>query len=108
MGASDTYPAGSTGGSAEHEHEYKLSFMWRLGALVGYQTSAIATYNYKTQSWSDDNKKVADGLYALANDALSTTYSEKPSVEKHSVTGNTASSSNIPPYYSMYIWRRVA
>ena len=108
MGASDTYPAGSTGGSATHEHEYKLSFMWRLGALVGYPTSAIATYNYKTQSWSDNNRKVNDGQYTLANDGFSSTYGEKPNGETHSVAGNTASSSSIPPYYCVYIWRRVA
>lgn len=108
MGASDTYPAGSTGGSTAHEHEYKLNFMWRLGALVGYPSSAIATYNYKTQSWNDNNKKVNDGQYTLANDGFSSTYGEKPGGETYSVTGNTASSSSIPPYYSVYIWRRVA
>lgn len=108
MGASDTYPAGSTGGSTAHEHEYKLEFMWRLGALVGYPTSAITTYNYKTQSWNDNNKKVNDGQYTLANDGFSSTYGEKPGGEIYSVTGNTASSSSIPPYYSVYIWRRVA
>lgn len=108
MGASDTYPAGSTGGSTAHEHEYKLEFMWRLGALVGYPTSAIATYNYKTQSWNDNNKKVNDRQYTLANDGFSSTYGEKPNGEAYSVTGNTASSSSIPPYYSVYIWRRVA
>lgn len=108
MGASDTYPAGSTGGSTAHEHEYKLEFMWRLGALVGYPASAIATYNYKTQSWNNNNKKVNDGQYTLANDGFSSTYGEKPGGETYSVTGNTASSSSIPPYYSVYIWRRVA
>lgn len=108
MGASDTYPAGSTGGSATHEHEYKLSFMWRLGALAGYPSSAIATYNYKTQSWSNDNRKVNDGQYTLANDGFSSTYGEKPNGETYSVAGNTASSSSIPPYYCVYIWRRVA
>jgi len=108
MGASDTYPAGSTGGSTTHEHEYKLAFMWRLGALVGYPTSAINAYNYKTQSWNDNNKKVNDGQYTLSNDGFSSTYGEKPGGETYSVTGNTASSSSIPPYYSVYIWRRVA
>lgn len=108
MGASDTYPAGSTGGSTAHEHEYKLEFMRRLGALVGYPTSAIGTYNYKTQSWNDNNKKVNDGQYTLSNDGFSSTYGEKPGGETYSVTGNTASSSSIPPYYSVYIWRRVA
>ena len=108
MGASDTYPAGSTGGSTAHEHEYKLEFMWRFGALVGYPSSAITTYNYKTQSWNDNNKKVNDGQYTLANDGFSSTYCEKPGGETYSVTGNTASSSSIPPYYSVYIWRRVA
>lgn len=108
MGASDSYPAGSTGGSATHEHEYKLLFMWRLGALAGYPSSAISTYNYKTQLWNDDNRKVNDGQYTLANDGFSSTYGEKPNGETYSVAGNTASSSSIPPYYCVYIWRRVA
>lgn len=108
IGASDTYPAGSTGGSTAHEHEYKLGFMWRFGALVGYPSSAITTYNYKTQSWNDNNKKINDGQYTLANDGFSSTYGENPGGEAYSVTGNTASSSSIPPYYSVYIWRRVA
>nr|DAJ33038.1 MAG TPA: baseplate protein [Caudoviricetes sp.] len=108
LGASDTYPAGSTGGSTAHEHEYKLGFMWRFGALVGYPTSAIDTYNYKTQSWNNNNKKVNDGQYTLANDGFSSTYGEKSGGQTYSVTGNTASSSSIPPYYSVYIWRRVA
>lgn len=108
MGASDTYPAGSTGGSTAHEHEYKLEFMWRFGALVGYPSCAIAAYNYKTQSWNDNNKKVKDGQYTLSNDGFFSTYGEKPGGEIYSVTGNTASSSSIPPYYSVYIWRRVA
>lgn len=108
MGASDSYPAGSTGGSATHEHEYKLLFMWRLGALAGYPSSAISTYNYKTQSWNDDNRKVNDGQHTLANDGFSSTYGEKPNGETYSVAGNTASSSSIPPYYCVYIWRRVA
>ena len=107
MGASDAYPAGSTGGSAEHEHEYKLSFIWYQGNVNGYPSNAIATYDYINEKWKGDNVKIADNIYALANNALTGSKAEHVS-QIYSVTGNTAAGSSVPPYYASYIWRRVA
>ena len=109
MGASDTYPAGSTGGSETHYHDYKIKFSWNNGAVVGYPQSAISLYNYQTGSYyigDGENDKDGEG-YTLVNTAASNASSERlsPNYVTH---GSTSSSNTLNPYYSVYIWRRVA
>ena len=96
MGASDAYPAGSTGGSATHTqtedevgpHDHNLV---KAGNYehVGVK---IVTYTGNSNSYGLD--KIADTSdYGL----------------KISKNRETASPMDIlNPYYSMYIWRRVA
>lgn len=109
MGASDTYPAGSTGGSATHYHDYKIKFSWNNGAVVGYHQSTISPYNYQTGSYylsEGDNDKVGEG-YTLVNTAASNASGERQCSD-YATHGSTSSSDTLNPYYSMYIWRRVA
>ena len=108
MGASDTYPAGSTGGSATHYHDYKIRFSWNNGAVVGYHQSAIALYNYQTGLYylsNDENDKVGEG-YTLVNTAASNASGERQS-SNYVTYGSTSSSNTLNPYYSVYIWVRV-
>lgn len=108
MGASDTYPAGSTGGSASHYHDYKISFSWNNGAVVGYHQSAISPYNYQTGKYyiSDGNDdKIGEG-YTLVNTAASDASGERKSTN-FATYGSTSSSDTLNPYYSVYIWVRV-
>ena len=107
MGASDTYPAGSTGGSATHYHDYKIRFSWNNGAVVGYHQSAIAPYNYQTGLYylSDGDNKVGEG-YTLVNTAASNASGERQS-SNYVTYGSTSSSNTLNPYYSVYIWVRV-
>ena len=109
MGANDTYPAGSTGGSATHYHDYKIGFSWNNGAVVGYHQSAISPYNYQTGKYyvSDgDDDKIGEG-YTLVNTAASNASGERQS-SNYVAHGSTSSSDTLNPYYSVYIWRRVA
>lgn len=109
MGASDTYPAGSTGGSKTHYHDYKIKFSWNNGAVVGYHQSAISPYNYQTGSYylsEADNDKVGEG-YTLVNTAASNASGERQCSD-YATHGSTSSSDTLNPYYSVYIWRRVA
>lgn len=109
MGASDTYPAGSTGGSETHYHDYKIKFSWNNGAVVGYHQSAISLYNYQTGSYyisEGDNDKDGEG-YTLVNTAASNASYERQS-PNYVTHGSTSSSNTLNPYYSVYIWRRVA
>lgn len=90
MGASDTYPAGSTGGSATHTqtgaelapHEH----------LIGSNTTG--DMNIPAWSWISEMTQID---------------SEKNIYQTYSLrSGDGKPMDILNPYYSMYIWRRVA
>lgn len=98
LGASDTYPAGSTGGEAAvaltednngpHTHIFQ-KFLTGSGGV-------------KTDGTTIQRGYVGEGNY----DASLTV----PPKERYvlSTSGSGTPHNNIPPYYSAYIWRRVA
>ena len=92
MGASDTYPAGSTGGSA---------------------TKTIARTDLPNESVGVETLH-SKGSAGSDFDIVSITYEQSDGSGEFSHTGQTYPLGNgtpldiLPPYYSMYIWRRVA
>nr|DAH69951.1 MAG TPA: baseplate protein [Caudoviricetes sp.] len=92
MGASDTYPAGSTGGSA---------------------TKTIAKTNLPNESIGVETL-ITKGSEGDAFDVVSITYEHSDGSGNFSHTGKTYPLGDgtplniLPPYYSMYIWHRVA
>ena len=97
LGASDTYPAESTGGEAKHqitvtempthEHFYRVD-----GGEGGVPQIAFPAW-----AWGFDIKTITQNTEAKTT--LGAAISKAGSNEPHN---------NIPPYYSVYIWRRVA
>lgn len=95
IGASDTYPAGSTGGEAAvsltaanngpHKHET---------LIVNYNSGDLTV---PTNEW----RLVYKDPGAATSFLMSSQYSLQES-------GQGQPHNNIPPYYSMYIWRRVS
>ena len=96
MGASDTYPAGSMGGEAAHEltkkemprHEH----FYRVDNKTGDPQVTFPAW-----SWGMSRDVI------LQNSAEVTTVGASVTPD-----GENQPHNNIPPYYSMYIWRRVA
>lgn len=91
MGASDTYPAGSTGGSATHTQT----------------KDEIASHDhYITSAHENSGDKVSKNALPLYRDAgastsyIGTTYTNK--------TGNSKPMDILNPYYSAYTWLRTA
>lgn len=88
MGASDTYPAGSTGGSATHTQT----------------VSELATHYHVFETWSGEAGDAEYGPCGTRDGAV--LYgSNKLSMMS---AGGGQPMDILNPYYSMYIWRRVA
>lgn len=88
MGASDTYPAGSTGGEATHtltvdempQHTHSLGYMYK---------------------YSDNN---TGRPQLVDNGTVFVQYEEMFSEN----AGGNQPHNNMPPYFAVYIWKRVA
>lgn len=105
MGASDTYPAGSTGGEVEHSHAYAVTYMSNYNGVVGGSNYySVMAYDGTTGG----NNVATDAGTGIGNafSDISTTVNQV--MEYRRSLGKTGYGSSIPPYYSVYIWRRVA
>lgn len=98
MGASDTYPAGSTGGSATHtqtENEIAQHKHWQ----------SIQDGNGSFSRWVSGKSGKNYGYMSDINTVYIGTGTNVISTE---TSGNNIPMNILNPYYSMYIWRRVA
>lgn len=102
MGASDTYQAGSTGGEAEH-------------TLTEGELPNI-TGNFDFQS-DGNNQGIVTGAHGVFSLGQMSTGGFRPNNKTDESNcarqirmsfGSNSPHNNIPPYYSMYIWHRVA
>ena len=95
LGAGDTYPAESTGGNTIHTHELD-----KLVATI-YPGGLYFDYKYVDSDLWESNytNSVPNGEAPPKQE----TYNNGIEV----VGKPTKASSNMPPYYSIYIWRRI-
>lgn len=94
LAAGDTYAAGSKGGGANHDHLIPIGFD-EYGHV------------YLNQNSSGDN--MAYGSEVLIPTSK-TNKSFDPSLKSVDAVrvGRTSTSSNMPPYVAMYVWKRIA
>lgn len=96
IGASDTYPAGSTGGEAEHELTAS-----EIASHTHYYRSDGQTGNpmitFPEWSWGMPSSVMTQNTTAVTTVGAQVTEA-----------GEGKPHNNLPPYYSIYIWRRVA
>lgn len=97
MGASDSYPAGSTGGEAKHTltRSELPRIREQLTGLTAYNANVVGTDKVLSLVEENARSNVQPGnsaKYATLTMSL----------------GDSQPHNNIPPYYSVYIWRRVA
>lgn len=97
LAAGDTYAAGSTGGSANHNHSIGDMFAaaYLMGSYMDYHYSGnVAWYpNYKNIFPNGISKQTSGTLYGSGI----TVYGSP-----------TKEAGNLPPYIAMYVWKRVA
>ena len=97
MGASDTYPAGSTGGEAEHTltRSELPRIREQLSGLTAYSANVVGT----------------DKVLSLVEEPTRSNVQPGNSTKYASLImslGDSQPHNNMPPYYSVYIWRRMA
>ena len=102
MGASDTYPAGSTGGEAEHT------------LTEGELPNITGDFDFQSDG---NNQGIATGAHGVFSLGQMSTGGFRPNNKTDESDcarqirmsfGSNSPHNNIPPYYSVYIWRRVA
>lgn len=94
IGASDTYPAGSTGGSATHRQTAKevASHAHDIGTNVSGTLMTVPQWKFYITSVSQVTDPNGYKCYGMATNT----------------TGDGEPMNILNPYYSAYIWRRVA
>ena len=102
MGASDTYQAGSTGGEAEHT------------LTEGELPNITGNFDFQSDS---NNQGIVTGAHGVFSLGRMSTGGFRPNnkIDESNCArqirmsfGSNSPHNNIPPYYSAYIWRRVA
>lgn len=106
LAAGDTYAAGSTGGEVEHSHEYAVTYAGNYNGIVG------GSGNYSVMAY--DGTTGGNNIAAVnANTGVGNLYGSVSTTTNQTIQykrslGRTGYGTNLPPYYSVYIWRRVA
>lgn len=98
LAAGDTYAAGSTGGSANHNHSIGDMFasLYYMGNYADYHFSGNA-------EWSPNYKNTFPGGMSETETSGTTHYNGV------TVYGSpTKEAGNLPPYVAMYVWKRIA
>lgn len=109
LSAGNTYSAGSTGGTAKHTHQYGVGYRPYYGALTGKDEGAIWLAGY------DANNNISyKSTYTWAgpsnNDRRNSSLGTGTTTGGGNVTAfaNVQYTSNLPPYLTVYMWRRTA
>lgn len=101
MGASDTYPVGSTGGSATHTQTVSEIALHYHDRIISEQ------YNQKFVGQASDSTITGNGYARILYNTGSTSAINFAYMTT-SRAGGGQPMNILNPYYSMYIWRRVA
>lgn len=94
LGAGDTYENGSTGGEATHKHT--LDSAW---ANIGRDKVIYQRVTFDAKGTFTSNR-VFTGTSNVTGENIHS--------EGSSLSGTTDNSSNMPPYLTVYIWKRTS
>lgn len=105
--AGDTYTAGGTGGSSIHSHQYGFQYggYYRHVALEGNSNAGLLNYN-SNNGFSVTGPGISQG--SMSAPTQTTTAYEDKSFSHYRIVANTSYTSTLPPYLTVYAWKRVA
>lgn len=94
LGAGDTYSNGATGGAATHNHGLTSGYAKIIDANAA---QSVALKGKATESWNSGTIINTTGYGNVATYSYGT-----------ELGGTTDSGDNMPPYLTVYIWKRTA
>ena len=104
IGAGNSYSLNSTGGSTSHTHSTSSTSL---------SVSQMPKHNHSTQGYVRTNHMVANAGQCIARERLTTDPTDNGIILEAGSTsshghGNTGSTSHMPPYLAVYMWKRTA
>ena len=108
LAAGDTYAAGTTGGEAEHNHQYGIQYNTYHGATPWESTATSGVLVYDKEgniSISTQNTIGTDTINVNSNSAAG---KKSVSANRYRHYGTTSATNNMPPYTTVYVWKRTA
>lgn len=110
IGASGTYAAGSTGGSTTHNHTSAAhSHALSDAGYTCINVNSNGYWEYRevgTAAW-DINARRNVGAAAASSGTRGYGWALRGNTD-NTTPGNTGTSSNLPPYLAVYMWKRTA
>lgn len=98
------YTNGATGGSSEHNHTTQ-SHALSVVEIPPHQHTFLSIPNSDTQPWAAPHQVIE---YKYVSGTYYTKYTDSAGGGQPHSHGNTGSSSNMPPYLAVYVWKRIA
>lgn len=109
LAAGSSYSAGSTGGAATHTHNYGLQYggYYRSVSLESNANAGILTYD-TNNNISLVSGGVSQGTLEGPINQNATSSMTTVSMAHYRQTANTSYTNNMPPYLTVYMWKRVS
>lgn len=106
LAAGSTYDAGTTGGNSTHQHWYGFVICGYYGNFVGENGPVGALMDGAHGTPSGFSDKIADATVTINNGTQQSTHSANAARYESRTT--TTAESSMPPYLTVYMWKRTA
>ena len=98
-----------TGGSLDHRHEWRIGMHWWYGAACGEGAgSGTGAYVYSESRYDGWGRNLDSKSMSVNNGAYNNKGASTGTPGGKYSQGDTSSKSNLQPYITCYMWKRVA
>ena len=109
ISANSTYPINTTGGSASHQHKYGLQYgaFWGAVSLENDPNAGLLNYSDGTNYTIINSSSKILEVATNANKSVDSG-NKSLTVGHFKIIANTSATSSLPPYISVYMYKRVS
>ena len=98
-----------TGGSSDHRHEWRIGMHWWYGAACGEGAgSGTGAYVYSESRYDGWGRNLDSKSMSVNNGAYNNKGASTGTPGGKYSQGDTSSKSNLQPYITCYMWKRIA